>query len=144
MKNILVAIDFKGNEQLLIDKAYEFAKAFDAKIWLIHIAAPNPDYVGYEAGPQFIRDNRATQLRKEHKLLESYTNNLKEKDVDSEGLLVQGATIEMILEESKKLNIDLIIAGHSERSFLYKAIFGRVTRKIIKESDIPTLIVPID
>jgi len=144
MKNILVAIDFKGNEQQVIDKAYEFAKAFKAKIWLIHIAAPNPDYVGFEAGPQYIRDNRATQLKKEHKLLETYSDNLENKGVKAEGLLVQGATIEMIIEESKKLNIDLIIAGHSERSFLYKAIFGRVSRKIIKESNIPTLIVPID
>ena len=144
MKNILVAIDFKGNEQQVIDKAYEFAKALKAKIWLIHIAAPNPDYVGFEAGPQYIRDNRATQLKKEHKLLETYSDNLENKGVKAEGLLVQGATIEMIIEESKKLNIDLIIAGHSERSFLYKAIFGRVSRKIIKESNILTLIVPID
>ena len=79
MKNILVAIDFKGNEKLLIDKAYEFAKAFEAKIWLLHIAAPNPDYVGYEAGPQYIRDNRATELKEEHKLLETYANNLAKK-----------------------------------------------------------------
>jgi nucleotide-binding universal stress UspA family protein len=141
---MLVAIDFKGNEQQVIDKAYEFAKAFKAKIWLIHIAAPNPDYVGFEAGPQYIRDNRATQLKKEHKLLETYSDNLENKGVKAEGLLVQGVTIDMIIEESKKLDIDLIIAGHSERSFLYKAIFGRISRKIIKESNIPTLIVPIN
>ncbi len=144
MKNILVAIDFKGHEQLLIDKAYELAEAFHAKIWLIHIAAPNPDYVGYEAGPQNIRDNRATQLKKEHKLLESYSNELDKKGIDTEGLLVQGATIEMIIDESIKLNIDLIIVGHSEHNILYKALFGRVSRNIIKNSKIPVLIVPIE
>lgn len=144
MKNILVALDFKGNEKLLIDTAYEFALAFEAKIWLVHIVAPNPDYVGYEAGPQYIRDNRAIQLKKEHKLLETYANNLNKKGVKSEGLLVQGATIEMIMKETNKLNIDLIIIGHQEHDFLYKAIFGSVSRNIIKKSKIPVLIVPIE
>ena len=144
MKNILVALDFKGNEKLLIDKGYEFAKAFLAKILLVHIAAPNPDYIGYEVGPQYIRDFRAAELKKEHRLLETYSNKLKEKGIECEGLLVQGATIEMIIKESNKLNIDLIITGHEEHDFIYKAIFGSVSRNIIKKSKIPVLIVPIE
>lgn len=143
MKNILVAIDLKGNEKLLIDKAYEFAKAFKAKIWLVHITAPNPDYIGYEVGPQYIRDFRATELKNEHRLLETYANKLKEKGINSEGLLVQGATIEMIMKEADKLNIDLIITGHQEHDFLYKALFGSVSRNLIKISKIPVLIVPL-
>ena len=51
MKNILVTIDFKRNDQLLIDKAFQLAESFDSKLWLIHIAAPDPDFVGYEVGP---------------------------------------------------------------------------------------------
>lgn len=144
MKNILVALDFKGNEKLLINTAYEFAEGFQAKLWLVHITAPNPEYIGYEAGPQYIRDNRATELKKEHKLLETYANNLNEKGVKSDGLLLQGATIEMIMKETNKLNIDLIIIGHQEHDFIYKALFGSVSRNIIKKSKIPVLIVPIE
>lgn len=144
MKNILVTIDFKKNEQLLIDKAFQLAKQFDSKIWLIHIAAPDPDFVGYGVGPQYIRDSRAAELRKEHKILQEHTIELKKKGIKSEGLLIQGATTEMIMEESKKLNIDLIIAGHHEHSFLYKAFVGTISGKIIKKSKIPVLIVPLD
>jgi len=144
MKNILVTIDFNKNEKLLIDKAFQFAESFDSKLWLMHIAAPNPDFVGYEAGPQYIRDNRGTELRKEHKLLQKYATTLKKKGVDSEGLLIQGATIEMIIEESKKLNVDLIIAGHHEHGFFYNAFVGSVSAKIIKKSKIPVLIVPLE
>jgi nucleotide-binding universal stress UspA family protein len=144
MKNILVAIDFNKNEALLIDKAIQLAEAFDSKLWLTHIAAPDPDFVGYDVGPQYIRDSRATELRKEHKLLKEYTLTLKNKGVNAEGLLVQGATIEMIIEESKKLNVDLIIAGHLKHGFLYNALLGSVSAEIIKESKIPVLIVPLD
>ncbi|WP_033960357.1 universal stress protein [Psychroserpens jangbogonensis] len=143
MKNILVTVDFNRNEQLLVDKAFQLAERFDSKIWLIHIAAPNPDFVGYEVGPQCIRDNRASELRKEHKLLQEQSNELNKKGVKAEGLLIQGATIEMIMEESKKLNVDLIFAGHHEHSFLYKAFVGSVSGKILKKSKIPVLIVPL-
>src|SRR5680860_320168 len=144
MKNILVTIDFDKNEKLLIDKAFQLAESFNSKLWLMHIAAPDPDFAGYEVGPQYIRDNRAAELRKEHKLLQEYTNTLKKKGVDSEGLLVQGATVEMIIEESKKLNIDLIIAGHHEHGFFYNAFVGSVSAQIIKKSKIPVLIVPLE
>ncbi len=144
MKNILVTIDFNSNEQLLVDKAFQLAEQFDSKIWLIHIAAPDPDFVGYSVGPQGERDNRASELRKEHKLLQEYANALKTKGIIAEGLLVQGATIEMIMEEAKKLKVDLIIAGHHERNFLYRAFVGSVSGKIIKKSKIPVLIVPLE
>jgi nucleotide-binding universal stress UspA family protein len=133
MKNILVTIDFNKNEKLLIDKAFQLAESFDSKLWIMHIAAPDPYFVGYEVGPQYIRDSRASDLRKEHKLLQEYATRFKKKGVDSEGILVQGATIEMIMQESNKLNIDLIIAGHHEHGFFYNAFIESVSAKVIKK-----------
>ena len=144
MKNVLVTIDYNDNEVLLIDKALQLAQPFEAKVWLIHIAAPDPDFVGYEVGPQYIRDSRASELRKEHKQLQEYADDLRNKGVEAEGLLVQGATIEMVMEEAKKLNIDLIITGHHEHSFLYNAFIGSVSAGIVKKSKIPVLLVPLD
>ena len=144
MKNILVTINFDDNEKLLIDKAFQLAESFDSKIWLMHISAPDPDFVGFGVGPQDVRDNRAEELRKEHKLIQEYSNGLKAKGVDSEGLLIQGATIEMIIEESKKLNVDLIIIGHHEHGFFYNAFVGSVSAKIINKSKIPVLLIPLE
>ncbi len=144
MKNILVTIDYDKKVGLLIDKAYELAKSFDSKIWLMHIAAPDPDFVGYAVGPQYIRDFRAEDLKKEHRKIQHLASELQEKGVNAEGLLVQGATIEMIIKESKKLNIDLIIAGHHKHGFFYKAFVGSVSAQIIKKSKLPVLIVPFE
>ncbi|RZV62765.1 MAG: universal stress protein, partial [Flavobacteriaceae bacterium] len=136
--------DFKGNEKPLLDKALEIARAFDAKIWLVHIAAPDPDFVGYDVGPQSVRDARANKLKKEHKLIEDFTKDLRHKDAIAEGLLIQGATIETVIKESKKLKADLIITGHEEHGFLYRALLGSVSSQLIKKSKIPVLIVPLD
>ena len=71
MKNILVTIDLEDHAEQLIGHAAEWAKAFGAKVWLMHVAAPDPDFVGYEVGPQYIRDGRAEELREEHRMLQA-------------------------------------------------------------------------
>lgn len=144
MKNILVSIDFNNNEKLLVDKALEMAKAFDAKIWLLHVAAPEPEFIGFGVGPQYIRDSRADELRKEHRILADYADLIRQENQECEGLLIQGATTDMILEEAAKLNIDLIITGYHDHNFLYKAFFGSVAKGVIKKSTIPVMLIPLE
>ena len=144
MKNILVAVDFEDETQMLVDKALELAQKLGSKIWLLHIAPSSPDYVGYSMGPQYIRDNVAVGLRNEHKLIQKYADQLKAKNVEAEGLLVQGATSETILKESTKLNIDLVVIGHHKHSSLYKIFVDDVDSEIISNSKVPVLIIPME
>lgn len=144
MKNILVSIDFDSGAKLLLAQAKEMAKAFSAKVWIIHIAAPEPDFVGYSVGPQYIRDVRANELREEHRMLGDFAEKLISDGVDTEALLVQGATTDMVVKEAEKLKADLIICGHHERNFIYKALLGSVSDNIIRQASIPVLVVPMD
>lgn len=144
MKNILVTIDFEEKAILLVKKAAEIAEKFSSKVWIVHIAAPDPDFISYEPGPQYIRDSRAKELRKEHRIIQNFTLMLEEKGIEAEGLLIQGPTKEMILEESEKLDIDLIIIGHHEHGLLHKVFAGSVANQVINHSKIPVLTVPID
>ena len=144
MKHILLPVDFKGNEQLLLDKAYEIGKTFNSKVWLIHVAAPDPDFIGYDAGPQSTRDSRANELREEHKKIQAFARRLHQKGVDAEALLIQGTTVDTLLEKTQKLNIDLIIIGRQTHGIFYKAIFGSVADSLVKKTQVPILIVPLD
>jgi len=144
MKNILVTIDFENEAHLLVDKAFDLAKKFGSKVWLIHIAAPDPDFVGYQVGPQNERDFRAGELRDERKIIENYVQQLKEKGIDAEGLLIQGATVETILKETEKLNIDLVIIGRHKHSLLYKTFVGNTDSALINKSKVPVLIIPLN
>ncbi len=142
MKNILVAIDFHDKTSFLIEKTLELAKVFNSKVWLLHVAAPDPDFVGYEVGPQYIRDFRADELREDHKSILKYVDYIKDQGLKAEGIVIQGAKIEMIMEESEKLNVDMIITGHHDRSFFYKVFQGSISSKIVSNSKIPVLVVP--
>lgn len=143
MKNILVTIDFEEKGQVLIDKAAELAKKFKSKLWLVHVAAPDPDFIGYDVGPQYIRDVLAKDLRNEHKLLQGFTNQLKEKNIEAEALLVQGTTIETVVELTEKLAIDLIVIGKHEHGFLHKTFMVSTDESLLEKSNIPVLIVPL-
>lgn len=144
MKNILIGIDFDDNSKILIQKAIEIAEKFNSKIWLLHVAAPEPDFVGYGVGPQYIRDSRADELKGEHKKLFAWAEDLKKKGFTAEGLLVAGVTSEELIEKSRELTIDLIIVGYNDRSFLYNAFFGNTSSELIKSSEIPVLVVPFE
>ncbi len=143
MKNLLVALDMKPSDALLLAQASLLAQKCGSRIWMIHVASPDPDFVGFEMGPKYIRDFVADELRTEHRQLQAYVAELKGKSLDAEGLLVQGPTIDMIEAEAKKLNIDLLILGSHKHSFLYEAFVGNTAVRIIKESSIPVMIVPL-
>jgi len=144
MKNILVATDFNAGSKKLFEAACRLAEKFGSKIWVIHIAAPDPDFVGYDVGPQYIRTTRAEDLKKEHKMLQQMAEDIEAKGITAESLLVQGPTVKMILEEMEKLKIDLIVLGHVEHAFLYNAFFGSTAKEILKKSKIPLLVIPLE
>lgn len=142
MKNILVAIDFSSISNKLIEVATPIAEKFGAKIWLVHIATPDPEFVGYNIGPQYIRDSKAEVLRMEHRELQLMAKNLKDRHQEVEALLIQGPTSETIVEEAKKLKADLVVLGAEDHGKIFKTIFGSVWEEVLKKTHVPVLVVP--
>ena len=141
MKTILVSLDFSDVTQGLLNAAKEVAHP-DSTIYLIHVAAPEPDFVGYGVGPQYIRDDRATELRQEHSLLEKYKAELQIAGYKTEALLVQGPTVETILNEVEKLKADLLIIGRKGHSKLYEVMMGSVCKDVLHKLKIAALLIP--
>ena len=143
MKNILIAVDLEKSDQKLLDHASSLALKFDAKVWIIHVAAPDPDFVGFDAGPAYIRKTLAEDLREEHKTLRQYSDSLHSQNVNAESLLLQGPTVSTIFEEVNKLEADLLIMGSHKHNFLKRVFGDDVSHQIINKSKIPMLIVPL-
>lgn len=142
MDNILAAIDFSDVSPAVIAQAAAIAKSFTSKLWLIHIAAPDPDFVGYGTGPQCERDWRAKTLNQEHRYLQDRALELDTSGIDVTPLLVQGATIETILQQAAKLKADMIILGSHGHGALYRALVGNVSEGVIRKASCPVLVIP--
>lgn len=145
MNNFLITLDLTSPKQtdIIVKQSIKLAKAFGAKCWLIHIAQPDPEFVGYDAGPQYIRDEIAEELRGEHRQIQRVAEQLKREGIDCDGLLLQGPTEAVILEEIKKLNIDLLIAGNKKKGFFQELFLGSITNDLIKDVAIPIFLVPV-
>lgn len=141
--NILVALDLKEPSEKLLQYAGEIAKKFDSKLWLVHIAAPDPDFVGYEPGPQYVRDFRAEELKEEHQQLQAMAREFENNVINAEGLLIEGATSEMIAEECQKLNIDLICMYHHKHPWWQELFESHTDFHVIDKVKVPVLTVPV-
>ena len=142
MKNILIPVDLKAETGHVLDQARSLAQATNAKLWVLHVAAPEPDFVGYEPGPQYIRDIRADTLREERGELQQITSELTSIGIASQQLLVMGPTVETILGEAERLDVDLIIMGTHGRRGLAKAFMGSTCDDVLRANRFKVLVVP--
>ncbi len=142
MKNILAPVDLSPVSQKVVERASEIARAFGARLWVVHVAAPDPDFVGFRTGPHYVREQRADVLRHEHVELQAIAERLRKAGVDTEALLVQGSTTETILEEAQRLKAEMLVMGSHGRSGLFKALVGSVCSQVLEDSPIPVLIIP--
>jgi nucleotide-binding universal stress UspA family protein len=142
MKNILALIDLSPLGERVVNYAATLAKGTGAKLWIIHVAAPEPDFVGFQTGPQHVRDHRAAALRHEHQYLQAMRDDLQALGVDAEAMLVQGSTVDTVFIEVERLHADMIAIGSRGHGGLYKALIGSVSEQVLTRSTIPVLVVP--
>ena len=142
MKTILAPVDFSDVTRTVVESATGIAKAFQASLYLLHVAPPDPDFVGYEPGPQSVRDTVAGKIRREHHELQELESGVKSKGVDVHALLVQGPTTDKILQEAKRLHVEMIVIGSHGHGALQKLLMGSVAAGILRKVPCPVLIVP--
>ncbi len=142
MKTLVVPVDFSPQTESVIEATREIAGALQAEIWLIHVAEPDPDFVGYAAGPQVVRDQVARSLREEHSKLHDLGERLRGEGHNVTALAVQGPTIDTILMEVEKHDADLVIMGSHGHGALYRVVVGSVSEGVLHRSPCPVLIVP--
>jgi len=143
MKNILALIDLSPVSERVVATAAALAHGAGARLWILHIAAPDPDFVGFDAGPQVVRDHRAKELRLEHKAIQEMRDEVRKDGTDAEALLVQGTTVETLFDQAERLHADLLVMGSHGRGGLFKALMGSVSEAVLKRTTIPTVIVPV-
>ena len=139
----LLALDLSETTDLLVSKALQHAKALSAELWLVHVVEPDPDFVGYEVGPQSVRDSLAHQYHQQHKELQDIADRARDAGLEVTALLVQGPYVETILAQAKKLGVDLIMVGSHGHGAVYNLLVGSVSKGVMESTDCPICIFPV-
>jgi nucleotide-binding universal stress UspA family protein len=139
---LLVGLDLSDSTEAIMKKAKALAQELSAEVWLMHVVEPDPDFVGFDAGPQSVRDAVSKRFREEHAQLHALADALREDSLTATALLVQGATVETVLKEAEKLEVDMIILGSHGRGAVYHLLVGSVSEGILHKARCPVLVVP--
>jgi len=140
---ILVAVDLSPASRKVVAAAGDVAEVTGGSVYIMHAAEPEPDFVGYDAGPEVVRTQVADELRREHREVQALAQGLRDKGIDATALLVRGPTVETTLKEADSLKAGLIVLGTHGHGAVYDVLIGSYSAGIIRRSKLPVLVVPI-
>lgn len=144
MKNILVAIDSCETTTItspIMERTLELASAFSSKVWILHIVPYTRE--PYNVDSKTLRREVAAELHHEHEFLRYLAQCLRERGINATALLVEGATIRTILNESDRLDIDLIVLGCHKHGMLYGALMDVTEEGLLSKCPRPIMFIPV-
>lgn len=139
---LLAALDLSTTTPAVLREARAWARRLSAELFLLHVAEPDPDFVGYGAGPESVRLAVAHKFQRSHVQIEAAAVELRKDGVDTTALLVQGQTAEMILLEADKLSVDAILMGARSHGAIHDLIVGSTSKEVLRKSTRPVLLIP--
>ncbi|MCK5489976.1 MAG: universal stress protein [Gemmatimonadota bacterium] len=139
--SLLVAVDFSSVSDSQLEIVGRLARP-NREIFLLHVAEPDPTFVGMEAGPDEVRHQVAVEFKREHDQIHDLADRLREQGHEVNALLVQGPTVQTILEQAEKLEAEVIVVGSHGRGKLFDLMVGSVSAGVIRKSPVPVLVVP--
>jgi nucleotide-binding universal stress UspA family protein len=155
-RSILAAIDLAVSSDQVLAAAKEYSEAFSAKVYLVHVAEPGPiseaalmilsseEEVDLEPEVKFALDRKAEadRLRAERHAFQDLRRKLSEAGVDATAIYIEGPTVDKLLLEIDRLDIDLVIIGSHAPSFLRDLFLGSTTKEVVRDALCPVLVLP--
>ncbi|RIV43901.1 universal stress protein [Flagellimonas pelagia] len=135
MNNILVPIGTSPDSSKTLQYAVDFATNFGAKIYVMDVFS-----VTTAVGSLANVEEKVAKSGKEH--LKEVIDQVDTKHVEIKIATYNGDIVDGLNDIDKELGIDLIIIAPRSNDIQEELYLGNTSGRIIKQTDIPTLIVP--
>lgn len=135
MHNILVPIGTSPDSSKTLQYAIDFAINFGAMIYVMDVFS-----VTTAVGSLANVEEKVAKTSKEH--LKEVIDQVDTKNVEIKIATYNGDIIDGLKQIDKELGIDLIIIAPRSNEIKEELYLGHTSGRIIKQTDIPTLIVP--
>jgi nucleotide-binding universal stress UspA family protein len=165
IKNILFTTDLSPSSRQAFGYAVSIAHRFGAKLNLLYVmkeVSPSADvhlknFVGEDRW-QEIKGSQEEEARRvligkkrEGAVIREALNEFceqcqTESDVDikvDQINVVRGYVVDEIMTEAERIGCDLIVMGYHVRGKLEEAVLGSTTRKVLRRSRIPVMMVQL-
>ena len=135
MKNILVPIGTSPDAHETLQYAVDFAEQFSSSIYVMEVFSAKSG-----AGDLKNISEKVEESSKKH--IKEVIEKVDSRNVDMKIATYNGDLIDGLKEIDKELGIDLIIIAPRCNDIKEELYLGHTTGRIVKRTDIPTLIVP--
>jgi nucleotide-binding universal stress UspA family protein len=135
MKSILVPVGSSKNAESHLQYAVDFARAFGAKLYVVQI------YNVYTKAGTMIKVDHILE-RESLAFLKGHVAKIDTKGVEVIVKTFKGKLVDTLELASEALNIDLILLEPRTNSIKDEVYLGKTSGKIVKQTNIPALIVP--
>lgn len=141
-RTILALVDFSETTPLVLDRGVELAAAFDARLVVMHVVAPDPAFIGFDVGPA-VQSSADRDIQFEQGELQRIVEALQGKSsAEVEPLLIHGPVVEKAVAEAKHLAVDYLVLGSHGHGALYHMLMGSITQGVLRDAPCPVVIVP--
>jgi nucleotide-binding universal stress UspA family protein len=143
VKKILVGLDFSELTDPTLETAATLARALDATVYLVHAVYYVPTIADVGAMTVIPPDPVAIHANA-HDRLSAARDKLKAKGADASIIELEtvGNPGYEVLEEAKRLGVDLIVIGSHGHGAMYQLLVGSTAELLIRKSPCPVVLVP--
>ncbi len=135
-KKILFSADFSENSHTAWKLAVDYAKAFGAKLLILHVI----DFPGYVDWAEKLRDILHETGQSCNERLQLMANEAQLAE-DVKIYCLTGIAPREIVTLAQEESVDLIVVGTHGRTGVKHLVMGSVARSVLKTAHIPMLIV---
>lgn len=145
MKTIVVAIDFSNGTELVLNSAVKMAKALGEMVHLVHVVDDTPLYTMYGMYPEEIPAmNEYRELANDgaKRRLEEAKDKVSESNISVMAEILEGKPQDAIVEYVAQIEAEMIIVGTHGHSAIGSVLMGSVASGLVRQSEVPVLVVP--
>lgn len=139
IKNILVPIDFSDYSKNALRYAVQFAKNFQAKMYLIYVVEPMIYPADFSMGQVAIPSMDADLQNRAEEELKNLANSFVDSSLEIETLIKTGKPFVEINETAKEIDADLIIMATHGHTGVEHLLFGSTAEKVVRKAPCPVL-----
>ena len=154
--SMLYATDLGLYAPFVMQHALALARTFKAELYVVHAVEPMglfaesvlQSYLDEQALNEFHSQGLSTVMTNiEHRVLDSFREELREGQQDLELIqsvrVFQGDPSQVILEQAKKLSVDLLILGSHSHGSGGETPLGRTAARVLQLAQVPVYLVPV-
>lgn len=141
-KRILVAVDGSKTSQVAFKEALHLAKAYRAKLYILHVIERLPDHVAYAIN---VQEYQTSAHENAMQLLKKFSQLAIKQKIPYETKLIEiinfkETVAKKILKTIKSLKADVLVMGTHGRTGFSRFMLGSVAEELLKTSPIPLLV----